>query len=265
MATQQAALEAAGDHVGAKLRLGGCIGAWTKTDYRFRVGCGSLILFLGIPLGWIPIVVAHHHLIAAEWVGGLLLVATLMAVIPPRMRESRLYRFEHGLARVDPKKAVSAVLRWDDLTSISMKVVQGDEEDRIVSCEFRDRGGQTVSLAGFYGAADEIAHAAERILTPRLLPALVARYDAGESVYVGLLTVERWGLSAPGTSGMRWRISWPEIRYIDISKDGHRLAVMDATGPVRTIMPGGEPNDFLARHLIEHAARRSGVDVTRPA
>ena len=34
---------------------------------------------------------------------------------------------------------------------------------------------------------------------------------------------------------------------IDISKDGHRLAVMDATGPVRTIMPGGEPNHFLAR------------------
>ena len=103
MTTQQAALEAAGDRVGAEFRLGECIGAWTWPQYRFRVGCGSLILFLGIPLGWIPIVFTHHRLVAAEWVGGLLLVATLMAFIPPRMRESRLYQFEHGLARVDPK------------------------------------------------------------------------------------------------------------------------------------------------------------------
>jgi hypothetical protein len=235
-------------------------------QYRFRVGCGSLILFLGIPLGWIPIVFAHHRLIAAEWVGGLLLVATLMAFIPPRMRESRLYRFEHGLARVDPKKAVPTVLRWDDLTSIGMKAMSDDDEDRILSCELRDRAGQTVSLEGFYGAADEIAHVAEKFLVPRLLPALIARYNAGSPVFIGLLTVEQWGLSAPARpSGMRWRISWPEISHIDISKHGHRLAVKEAAGTVRMIMPEGEPNDFLARHLIEHAARRAGVDVTRPA
>lgn len=265
MTTQQAALEAAGDRVGAEFRLGECIGAWTWAKYRFRVGCGSLILFLGIPLGWIPIVFAHHRLIAAEWVGGLLLVATLMAFIPPRMRESRLYQFEHGLARVDPRKAVPTVLRWDDLTSISMKVMQGDDGDRIVSCELRDRAGQAVSLAGFYSAADEIARVAEKVLAPRLLPALIARYDAGAPVFIGLLTVERRGLSAPGSSGMRWRISWPEISHIDVSKHGYRLAVTEAAGPVRMVMPEGEPNDFLARHLIEHAARQAGVDVTRPA
>jgi hypothetical protein len=188
-----------------------------------------------------------------------------MAFIPPRMRESRLYQFEHGLARVDPKKAAPAVLRWNDLTSVSMKVMSDDDEDRILSCELRDRAGQTVPLEGFHGAADEIAHVAEKFLVPRLLPALIARYDAGEPVYIGLLTVERWGLSAPGSSGMRWRISWPEVSHIDISKHGHRLAVKEAAGTVRMVMPEGEPNDFLARHVVEHAARRAGVDVTRPA
>jgi hypothetical protein len=268
MTTAQASLEAAGDRVGAKFRLGGCTGAWTRTRYRARVGCASTIVFTGILLGWIPVALigGHDRLIAAEVLGGVLLVAFVLAGIPPRMWEYRLFRFEHGLVLVDPQQAAPTVLRWGELTSISMRILAGGNEDSIVSCELRDRSGQAVSLGGFGTAVDEIASAAEELLAQRLLPALIARYDAGASVFFGLLTVERWGLSAPASSsGMRWRTSWPEISHIDISEHGHRLAVKDATGPVRMIMPGAEPNDFLARCLIEHAARQAGVDVTRPA
>ena len=265
MTTEQAALESAGGRVGARLGLGACTGAWTHGKYRFRVGCGSLILFLGIPLGWIPIVFDHHHLKAAEVVGGLLLVAILMAFIPPRMWKRRLFRFEDGLALVDPQQKATTMVRWDDLASLRMRVFDGDE-DHVVFCELGDRTGQAMSLVGFETAAAEIANVAERLLIERLLPVLIARYESGAPVYFGLLTVERRGLSAPGgPSGLRWRISWPEVSYIDIGPHGHRLTVKDAAGSVHVVKPEGEPNDFLARHLIEHAARRANVDVTRPA
>ena len=265
MATGQAALESAGARVGAQLGLGACTGAWTDAKYRFRVGCGSLILFLGVPFCWIPIVFDHHHLRAAEVVGGVLLVGALMSFIPPRMWQHRLFRFEGGLALVDPKRKTTTMVRWDDLASLRMRIAD-DGEDQVVFCELSDRAGQVVSLAGFGTAAGEIADVAEKLLIDRLLPALIARYESGAPVYFGLFTVEQRGLSAPGgPSGLRWRIAWPDVSYIDIGPLGRRLTVKDAAGPAHVVKPEGEPNDFLARHLIEHAARRARVDVTRPA
>jgi hypothetical protein len=265
MATRQAALESAGERVGAQLGLGECTGAWTHGKYRFRVGCGSLILFLGIPFCWIPIVFDRHHLTAAEVVGGVLLVGAVMSFIPPRMWEHRLFRFEHGLALLDPQRKTTTVVRWDDLASLRMRISDGDE-DHVTFCELGDRAGQAISLSSFGTAVSEIAGNAEKLLIDRLLPALIARYESGAPVYFGLFTVEQRGLSAPGgPSGLRWRISWPEVSYIDIGPLGHRLTVKDAAGSVHVVRPEGEPNDFLARHLIEHAARRARVDVTRPA
>jgi len=266
MTTHQAALEAAGDRLGTDFRLGERTGQWSTTRYRTRVGCASAFAFVAVLFGWIPVAVigGRDRLTAAEIFGAALFVAIVLASIPPRRWENRLFRFEHGLAVVDPQQAAPAVLRWEDLTSIKTRVAGGDE-DRVVFCELGDRAGQALPLGSFGTAATEIKPFAERLLAQRLLPPLVARYDAGEPVFFGLFTVEQWGLSAPGgASGMRWRVSWPEIGHIEVTKLGNQLVVQDTKGPLQTVSLQAEPNAFLARHLVAHAARRAGIDVIGP-
>ncbi len=113
MTTGQAALEAAGDRVGGRFRLGGRTGQWARTEYRTRVGCASMFIFVSILFGWIPVVFAGGpgRLRVAEVLGGLLVVAIALAAIPPRRWKYRLFRFEHGLALVDPRHAATTVLR----------------------------------------------------------------------------------------------------------------------------------------------------------
>ena len=215
---------------------------------------------------WIPFAVSGGpgHLITGGAWGGLLVVTILMCAIPPRGWTDQLFLFEHGLILANPQEPEPAVMRWDDLDSVSMMVRSGYDDDYISSCEIRGRSGRSMTLDGsFPGVLTEIAATAEELVARWLLSGLIARYDVGERVSFPGISVDWSGLDTPGASRASPRsFGWPEIARIEMRLHGHRLAITGASRSTTNVTLGGEPNDFLAQHVIMHAAGRAGVAVT---
>ena len=265
-AVKQAALEEEGDRVGADFRLGERTGAWTRTRFRARAGWGCAFTFILVVAGWIPIVVVggQYRLITAALYGGLLLAAILTFAIPPSEWEDRLFQFDLGLVLVNPQLPEPVVVRWDDLASVSLTLKSGYDEDYVSSCELRDRSGRSMTLPHtFTGAHTTVTAAAEDLLARQLLPGLIARYDAGESVSFQGLIVARSGLDITGAGpGTPRRLAWPEISRVESRLHGHRLTLQGSSRSAARVKLAGAPNDFLAQHVIVHAARQAGVPVT---
>jgi hypothetical protein len=60
-------------------------------------------------------------------------------------------------------------------------------------------------------------------------------------------------------AGQRRRVSWPEVRGVETRAHGHRVTIStDRRRGRRAALPG-QPNGFVARQVLEHAARRAGT------
>jgi hypothetical protein len=160
----------------------------------------------------------------------------------------RLFQFEHGLALAGPGRTALTVLRWEGLAAV---------RSGFTFAELSDGAGQTVRVH-IFSATGEVLAAAGNVL----LPVLTARYDAGEPACFGPFAVDPRGLYVRGAeSGMWRRISWPEIDHVVIRGPGDSAEVHLADGTVEAARLRGEPNSFLARRMIGHAAGQAGTEV----
>jgi hypothetical protein len=101
------------------------------------------------------------------------------------------------------------------------------------------------------------------VLSARLVPTLIARYDAGEPVTFGHIIVDRTGISCPsGAPKAPWSAFWRDTRSVGMEMHGHRMTIRPHSGRVRSVSLDGAPNDFLIVSVIAHAARLAGVDVS---
>jgi hypothetical protein len=176
-----------------------------------------------------------------------------------RRRRLWLYRYEGGIALVG--EGAPRAMRWDDLASITLSVTSGTDDDAglsyISSCTLRSRQGDRIWVSNqFY---DFVIPAAEQRLAYLAGP-LIQRYDDGLPVTVSSVTVDRSGISSAGDAP--WRVSWREVRQLETRLSGHQVIVRTGRpGYLKAALTGGPENGFLARHAIEHAARRAGVPV----
>jgi hypothetical protein len=99
--------------------------------------------------------------------------------------------------------------------------------------------------------------AAEREIASRRLGPLTHLLDTGQPVVIGSLTVDQLGVSARG----RWHVSWQQARQVNIRLHGQRVLVKVGRLGTKRAALDGLPNSFLARYVIEHAARQAGVPV----
>jgi hypothetical protein len=251
IATVRKVLEEEGSRVGAHYRLGASVGSWSGRDLRPKFAYGVMIVLGGIVFGWIPVALisAHYRPAAAGALGGLLLGGFLVACVPPRWQRYGLFRFEYGLVFCS-EKAAPAVLFWDDLAWVRLSFGRA---------ELTGHSGQRVEITGRLGATEQILAVAEKVL----LPELTARYDSGEPACLGgLLVIDRRGLSVRSQgSGLWCPVSWQETGRVVVSEHGDQVEVHRSDGISEAARLRGAPNSFLARHLIEHAARRAGVAV----
>jgi hypothetical protein len=153
------------------------------------------------------------------------------------------------------------VLRWAELASVTLEIRSGYEGPYLASCALRDQAGATISVTNNWRNCDDIARLAQDQLGARLAPELIRRYEAGEPVTFGHLTIDQPGLSS--ASGLPWRMPWHEMREVNFTMHGHRVSIRRTTTRAHweTALKGA-PNDFLARYVITHAARRAGAAVT---
>jgi hypothetical protein len=271
------------DAEGARLGAGLCIGqyltglAHAGERLRSRVVWGITGLFLlGLPAGaFLPVMVLglsqpvpegaprtppnvalrDQVLLLCAGVLVLLMVALLMTVLPPRHHWVKLFLYQGGIIQLSSRKPRPQVMRDADLATVTLQVVQGHRGDEFVGCcALGDHAGNLLTVTT---GCELVARHAERVLADRLVDPLIDRIDAGLPVTFGPLTVDRAGI----TCG--WTVAWREVRRVSMQLYGHRLNVetrMQESS--RELALSGEPNAFLARYVIEYAAREAGVAVS---
>jgi hypothetical protein len=195
---------------------------------------------------------------------GLLALGVLMLAAPGRSWKERVFLYADGIAQFTRRQAEPTVVRWADLATMSLKVSSGYEGDYIAACILRDRVGNTLTVENRLGdACDKVTVAVDRLLAYRLASPLQARYDAGEPVTFGRITVDQSGISSPeAATGKPWSIHWRDISEIELLMYGHRMTISYGKGRTRRVPLDGAPNDFLARYVIGYAASRTGVRIT---
>jgi hypothetical protein len=260
---KEAALAAEAAQVGARFRLGQPAGTWTATWFRRRAGCGVTLIILLIFGAWAPIAyTSGPWRPACEVIAvALMILAIAMASVPPRMWLHRLHRYDLGIAFVDPKHPEPVVLRWAELASVTLEIGSGYEGPYLESCVLRDQAGTTIRLTNNWRNCDDVASLAQDQLAHRLMPGLIRRYEAGEPVTFGHLTIDQSGISS--AKGLPRRMPWQEMLEVTFTMHGHRVSIRRTTTRAswETALDGA-PNDFLARFVIAHAARRAGAVVT---
>jgi hypothetical protein len=267
---KQAEADAQGRRLGAELALGQHLGSWdgSQKKARFIVGwvmTGLAIssgLFIYLPLRASPAGGASTGVLGVIVI--LLVIGVSLLRMPGNTRYASLHHYDGGLAEVTDGRV--CVVRWAGLASMSLRVVQGYDDESIVACVLRDHPGNEVTADGRFGpgTCDLVVRRAEQVLTGRLLGPLTGRLDAGLPVTVGCLTVDQSGISCQGSkAGGSWNVSWQEARGIETQLSGHRVTVRTGRwGAGKRAAMAGQPNDFLIGYVLEHAARRAGVSFT---
>jgi hypothetical protein len=256
--------DADGRRIGAELGLGEYLAGWDGSELKGRVVLGWVLIGI-CALGGIGVLESLHGPAADKQenmgaVGGIVLVLAIavpLVAFPWRIRRQWLHHYEGGVAQVTGHRRRVSVVRWSDLASMSLNVVQGYDDERIDGCVLRDHVGNAVSVNP--GPCKLVVGRAEQVLTGRLVGPLTGRLDAGLPVTVGCLTVDQSGIRCRGgKAGGRWNVSWQQVHDIETRLRGHRVTVTGHRISKRAAL-AGEPNDFLAEYVLQHAARRVGV------
>jgi hypothetical protein len=151
-------------------------------------------------------------------------------------------------------------VRWDDAVSLSVRVVRPEGSDPYIGPSVvRDEAGNQVTARG-----PVLARRAAAVLAPRVVPALLKAFDAGEPVSFGPVRIDRQGITAPdgGSDEPASRLmAWMDMRRITIdarTRIGIRAA--DRGGDFRIALDD-IPNGFFAGHVIERGAAGAAVPV----
>jgi hypothetical protein len=266
---QKAQLQGEARSLSAQYGLGECTEAWRVVRLSVRKALGWIAL-IGLAVAGIVRLASGpgHHLgtRGAEAYFAALAVAVLAVAIPRRVRRTRVFLFEHGMVQESnpgprPRRVV---LPWADLDTMRLEVKHGQSEDQdhVAACVLRGRTGAslTVGREGGTRVREAVSAAAGQVLAGRHVGPLIQLLDSGQPVAIGSLTVDRLGISseAKAQNGGRWRVPWPQARGVSTRLDGQRVVVETEQSPRRVVLDG-EPNSFLARYVIEHAAERAGV------
>jgi hypothetical protein len=271
-AARRAEADAEGRRIGARLGLGEFLGAddGSKSVLQGRIAAGILLVIMP----WYAIVfVGLRFLVSPGWnpaagrLGGIVILSIGVGIGTPllfmllKQREwIWLYTYEDGLAQVTGRRPASAV-RWAELATMTLGVVQGYDGELITSCTLRDRAGSTVTVTGPYPGLvlERVTARAEQVLSDRLVGPLTSRLDAGLPATVGCLTVDRSGITCRGGRARNdWMVPWVQVQGVETRLHGHRVTVQTSRWRSKQAALGG-PNDFLAGYALEHAARRAGV------
>jgi hypothetical protein len=260
-------LAAEGARVGAEFRLGACKEAWTGRRYSPRIAAGVALLIMLASGGFLaPLGLTGLGRAASGGIDAFVFTfGFLLIVLPPRSWTDRLFLCQAGIVLLDARSPEPLVLRWAHLDTMRITIASGYDNDYVSACELRDQAGNAVTVSRRLGGAiKEVAAAAERVLAPRLVPGLIARFNAGEPITVGPVTADWQGLSSAGDSRRTWQVPWREARLIEFELQGQRATVK--TGKhvrgERSLSVEGEPNSFVIGYLIAHAAAVARVPVT---
>lgn len=186
---------------------------------------------------------------------------------------TRLYRYSGGLAQLAGDEPEPRVARWADVRDFTVHYFEADDAaPRLSDFTLTTVTGTTLpGLRGFRfrREARAVAADAERILAPRLVPAMTAAYESGAAVSFGRVQVSRAGIAVSGWGSPGEPVPWRRVKSVHVTyilkKDGdyaHEVIVGGEGLPTTEISVSGLPNGIFLPRLIAFAAAREGTMVT---
>jgi hypothetical protein len=264
--------------------LGTCIRAlparrssWPDTPLVLLIWLGSSMLVLG-PLVASAVAVSPHYstpgkLATAAVAGAVDLAVVLLAWRAWPRKAGLLSWCQAGLAQQADDEPEPRIVRWDDVETVTVtwRELAGEYETSfwLTRCVLRDQAGTEIAVDNAYGGAipRQLAQAADRILTARLVPPLIRAFEAGEPARLADVSADRSGLTlAPaGHPGESAVIRWQDVRQISQppAEPPHVIVIDLGHRRSRRISLSDQPNGILAVRLIEHAAASAGLQITR--
>ncbi len=153
------------------------------------------------------------------------LLVFLLSLVAAWITYSRWNRgvavYEHGFAHRD-RRGVQA-WRWEQVTALSAAVTRhfpgGDQTGTSRTYTLRDLRGGTLLLTDQLKDVEGLARAIEEAVFPHLYDQCASRYNRGEEVSFGAVTVSKSGI----TLG-RKEIPWTEVGQVSIEHGTLRVA-----------------------------------------
>ena len=186
---------------------------------------------------------------------------------------TRLYRYSGGLAQLVGDEPEPRAARWADVRDFTVHYFEADDAaPRLSDFTLTTVTGTTLpGLRGFRfrPEARAVVADAERILAPRLVPAMTAAYESGAAVAFGHVQVSRAGLTVSGWGSPGEPVPWRRLKSVHLTyilkKDGdyvHEVIVGGDGLPTTEIGVSGLPNGIFLPRLLAFAAAREGIMVT---
>jgi hypothetical protein len=163
----------------------------------------------------------------------LLAYAVLRIATALNNRGARIYMCSDGLIRAT--KAVTEVQRWDQTSEVwklfrrslwsfnfytDAAIRVGKSMNRpfyvLDAYKLRRTDGSEVTIDRAFNKFKQLGQAIELEMTNRLMPDVLARYNAGQLVSFGELAFSQQGITVPGGKV----IPWPEVTNVAVMKNG---------------------------------------------
>jgi hypothetical protein len=192
----------------------------------------------------------------------------------------RVFRYPGGIIQVFPDEPEPRVLRWAEVTTITLVFNDSDERFNGLSwCTLADGTGTTMEFGGWYpkSMVRGLAVEAERLLAPRIVPPLVATYASGEPVLIGNWRIDQAGIAESHGDPKAVLTPWSDVQEIIVASEEHRGYVEPASRIAVTVSPDGRrgrrrgpglslsgvQNGIFVPHLLEHIAGRRGIPLRK--
>ncbi len=187
------------------------------------------------------------YLVVSSWnkLGDLLFLCALAAAdifllyIAWQGRYDQIVICSEGLLYIEWSKSDAAV-RWDEIEQVQIST------PNLYTIVRNDHTTFKFSAAGVWTQSKELRAGIEREVTQRFLPAAIAQFSQGQTVFFGGLSVGREGIS-----GWFEKIPWSEIEDIQVQK-GEVVVLKTGHRQERLLFSSMTPNLFVFAALVKH-------------
>src|SRR5262249_52359165 len=130
-----------------------------------------------------------------------------------RGRSAHAHLFEQGFVISLGGKTTSA--RWDDITSVTQKIVRTSYNGIPVGTTYRFTislaNGETVRVDNTFGKISQLGNAIQRMSVNALLPRALAFYQSGASLPFGKISISQAGISNDQET-----VPWSNIKQLTL-------------------------------------------------
>lgn len=267
--------------IGEEFGLGVLVKVLRNRKFPAMTGWGALLglvtLVMGLPItggvtaGSYP---ETAKVVVAVVFGTLFLFSCLLVARGASRSEveGRLFRYSGGLAQLVRDNPEPLVVRWADADTFTVSVHEPKEPNAYLT-GFTLHSATGTSLPGLrrYRRPElhDLVTWIGKVLTARLVPGMVERYESGEPVIFGKVRVDQAAIMVETWGSDPEVIAWTDIHWITIAhlpqagamRIPQRITVVRYAerGVPAEIELSGVPNGIFLPLVLAHAARRNGI------